>query len=440
METKIFKTDEKNIIVEKNVYKGYGIAHVDSNTIFVEKAVEGDELKVKILYKKAKSLFAKPIKIIKKSKYRNNDIFCSAFYECGGCDWLNIKYSHQLEIKKRIIKELYDLKKIDIVESSYKYHYRNKNFLPVAMENNKPVIGIYKKGSHKVVPHKKCFLTPEIFDNLAQNFIDYLKKSNEKIYNEKNHSGNIRHFGIRINSQGKLLLTIVTKKRKLAFTNLMVKMFLNNYPNIIGIVQNINEKKTNKILGEEEKILYGKNYFFETILDKIFQVHYKAFFQVNMDIATKMFKFVLDNLNSNEDIVDAFCGTGTIGIIASDKVRKVYFIENNKEAIDNLKINIKINNLTNYKIIHGDVNQELIKISNIDTIIFDPPRKGIDRNTLQTVSKYVKKIIYVSCNPYSQKRDTDILLENNFAIKSIKVFDMFPQTYHIETVIILEKK
>ena len=175
METKIFKTDEKNIIVEKNVYKGYGIAHFDSNTIFVEKAVEGDELKVKILYKKAKSLFAKPIKIIKKSKYRNNDIFCSAFYECGGCDWLNIKYSHQLEIKKRIIKELYDLKKIDIVESSYKYHYRNKNFLPVAMENNKPVIGIYKKGSHKVIPHKKCFLTPEIFDNLAHEFFSQIK-------------------------------------------------------------------------------------------------------------------------------------------------------------------------------------------------------------------------------------------------------------------------
>ena len=441
METKISKTDEQNlnnIFIEKNVYKGYGLAHKNGQTIFVSKVIAKDVVDVKINYKKSGVLFATPIKFLSLSEYRNN-LFCNVFQKCGGCDWLIMKYKYQLETKKQIISELFRTKKLSIIPSEKIHYYRNKTFMPIAIQNKLPVIGMFQRNSHKVIEHKKCFLTPPIFNEIIKIFKEYLIKTKAKIYDEKNHTGNFRFIGFRINKKNKIIIIIVTKNSKMPFTKLLVKKINEKFKNVTGIVQNINDKKGNKILGNHEKILFGNNYFYEELDGIKYKVHYASFFQINLDITLKLYEFIKENLKESDVVADAFCGTGAIGIFISDFVKKVYLIENNYYAYDDLKHNIIINNKSNCVPILGDANNELLKLKDIDTIIFDPPRKGIDIKTLESITDNIKKIIYVSCNPTTQKRDINILQIQAFMIDKMRIFDMFPNTYHIENVIILKR-
>ena len=445
METKISKNYEKieNILVKKNVYKGYGLAHWNNFTIFIENAVVEDILDIKIEYKRAKSLFATIINIKKPSKFRTNKNECNVFGKCGGCDWLNIKYDAQLKIKQGIIKELYPNKSIEIQKSPQVNYYRNKSFFPVSLQNGKPTIGIFKKKSHEVIEHDKCMLIPNIFDEIIIAFKEYLIKSKAKIYDEISNKGNVKHLGLRINNSGQILVIIVTKTKKLPFTNLMIKTLTGKFPLITGIIQNINRKNSNRILGDEEKILFGEPFFEEILFKKRLKVNYNSFFQANFTVMQNMYLFIADNLKKDDIVIDAYSGTGTIGISVANSVDKVFCIENNEAAYKNSLENIKNNNILNCESYLGDVNDkisELFQKHSVSTVIFDPPRKGIGKESLELISTKKVKIIYVSCNPTTQKRDMEKLLDKGFAINSIKAFDMFPHTYHIETVIVLQKK
>ncbi len=444
MEIKISEFNEKdlkNIRIVKNVYKGYGLSYINSKTVFVEKAAEDDIVEIEILYKKSNSYFAKISKIIKPSKFRINNIKCNVFSKCGGCDWLYINYQKQLEIKKSIVSDLFKKFQIKITPSKNIYHYRNKNFMPVSTRDNIPIIGMYQRNSHNVISHTNCFLIPKIFDEINSFVKAYLIKSKAKIYNEKTHSGTFRHIGFRINSESKILIILVTKNSKIPFSNLLVKEIKKNFKNVVGIIQNINRKKGNRILGDEEKILFGDKFFFEKYGKYVFKLDYSSFSQINYDITVKLYEYIKEKVDKNDLVIDAFCGVGTIGIFLSDKVKKVYLIENNINSYYNLKENIKINNVTNCIPVYGDANKEMLLLNDkkINTVIFDPPRKGIDKETLQNIPKNIRKIIYVSCNPLTQKRDVDLLMEKGFIILNIQLFDMFPNTYHIETVILLER-
>jgi len=436
----------KRLKIKKIVYKGFGLGFFDSNPIFVLHALPDEIVDVRILYKKKNSYFAEIVRFWEKSKFRLEPK-CEAFGKCGGCDWLQIDYRQQLEFKNEIMKEIYSRVKIPsdffIIPSSQPYFYRNKSFLPVADNNKNPLIGMFARQSHQVVPHEKCWLQPEIFSEISKVFLTYLKSAKVPIYNEKTKRGNLRFIGFRINDAGTEILVIpVTKSGKLPFTKQLVKLLTQKFPQIVGIIQNINPKVGNKILGERDKILFGNAFLNVNISGKKFKLHYQAFSQVNFAVGKAMYEFIRKHISENTNIIDAYSGAGTIGIFVSDLAKKVFLIENNSFACADASENIFLNNVKNTEVIEGNVEHkisEVLENHRIDVIIFDPPRKGLEKSIIKKVSqRKIKKIIYAGCDPTTQHRDVNLFLKNGYEIKVFQPFDMFPQTFHIENVIVLE--
>ncbi|HPY95832.1 MAG TPA: 23S rRNA (uracil(1939)-C(5))-methyltransferase RlmD [Candidatus Cloacimonadota bacterium] len=429
--------------VEKCIHQGYGIAYAENTTVFIENALPNDIVDVEVLYFKKKNAFAQITNIIEPSPLRK-DIKCSISDRCGGCNWVNIDYQQQLELKDLIIKDIY--KSLDgtacihpIKPSPQVYHYRNKSFLPLSMINGVPVYGMFERGSHNVEPQRECLLHPLLFNMIADEIIDYVKDTNLKIYEEDSHSGNLRHIGIRTNHDtSEVLLILVTKTRKLPFSKLLVKRITDKFPMVVGIIQNIQPDKSNVILGEEEKVLYGRAYLNEIIDDLKLQVHYKAFYQVNHQQAFTIYQHILNLTGVNKTIIDAYSGTGTIGLILAKRHNKVICIESNSEAIINAEYNAKYNNINNIEFVQGGVEAVLPKVvkdNKIDLIVFDPPRKGIDKKTIELMAALkIPEIIYMSCNPSTQVRDLNLFISKGYYIDVIHPYDMFPHTWHIESL------
>ena len=435
----------EDLKIEKIVNKGYGLGFKDFDPIFVNFAVPGDVVDVNVSFRKKKVIFANIKEIKQASDFRIEPV-CEVFGECGGCDWLNIDYPNHGKFKNEILGEIY--KKIGvipkIVPAERNLHYRNKTFMPVGLKKNEAVIGIFSKKSHKVVPHKSCYILPELFNEVTKELLLYIKASGIKIYDEVTRKGSLRHIGIRYSeAENKVLLILVTKTRKLPFSGQLVKRMTEKFPKISGIIQNINPEFGNRILGNDEKIIYGKSSITEQIGNKKYRIDYNSFFQVNLEITKKIYDYVLENIPENAKLIDAFCGVGSIGIYLSDKVEKMYFIESNSAACINAEYNLELNGISNAEVINGNTHQEIeavLQKEDIDTIIFDPPRKGLEKETIRILlENSVQKIIYVSCDPATQVRDL-MLLSDKYEIIKIKAFDMFPHTFHIETVAVLQCK
>jgi len=435
----------KELKIEKLVYKGLGLGFDESNPVFVSNAVPGDVLDVQVESTRRQVSFAKIDKIIISSPKRIK-ADCEVFGKCGGCDWLNISYEDQLEYKQEIVEEIFqniEIEKINNIIASGKEPYRNKSFFPVAKKDGKPITGMFESRSHNVIPHKKCLLQPELFDDICKKVLSYIEASKMQVYYERNHSGNIRHIGIRYAEKtNEIIVILVTRNRKIPFSKQLERILLEAYPNIVGIIQNINTEKTNVILGNDEKILFGRDFIYEQIGKTKFKLSYKSFFQVNTKQAEKMYKFVKQSILENSKVIDAYCGVGSIGLYLADKAAKVIGIENNVKAVQNAKENAKLNKIDNCKFVAGYVETELPKIlkdNKIDTIIFDPPRKGLEQRIIDNIPSDIKKIVYISCDPMTQVRDIKLMIEKGFVPKEMQPVDMFPHTFHIENIIILEK-
>jgi 23S rRNA (uracil1939-C5)-methyltransferase len=273
--------------------------------------------------------------------------------------------------------------------------------------------------------------------------MDFFTTVKEQPYKEETHSGNIRHIGFRVSRNNEIIVIIVTKKSRLAFTNGLIRTLIENYPTITGIVQNINPTRGNTIVSEHDKLLFGEAHFFEDVLGLKFKVNYQSFFQVNLKIADLLFQFIIQHLQKKDIVIDAFCGIGIIALLIAKSVTKVIGIESNKQAYKDALENAAINSVENVSFSLGKVEEllaNLLQNDVVNTIIFDPPRKGLDASILEIVCQSnIEKIIYISCDPLTQKRDVASLLKENFSIEEIQPFDMFPHTFHIENVIILKR-
>ncbi len=436
----------ENLKIEKLVYKGYGLGFYQNLPVFVTNSVPGDVVDVEVAYTRGKVTFASIKKIISPSEWRIMPD-CEVFANCGGCDWLNIAYERQLELKQQILAEIFQTIPIDemktIAASPQSEYYRNKSFFPISAQNDVPIAGMYARKSHQVVPHRNCKLHPRLFDEIAEVFLGYVSASHISIYNEKTGIGSARHLGMRYSEKtDQLLVMLVSKTRKIPFSKQLVRVLQENFSNLVGVVLNVNPHKTNVILGDDEKILSGCDHIFEEINGKRFKLNYHSFFQVNTEIAAAMYEFVKRQVRDSRNIVDAYCGVGSIGIYLSDSGKQIFGIESNSEACRDAAENVRLNRAENYQVITDKVEEELIKLAkhtNLDTIIFDPPRKGLDVSIFQQIPKQIKKIIYISCDPNTQRRDVIKLMEIGFQAKMMQPFDMFPQTYHIENVLVLER-
>lgn len=396
--------------IEKLDYYGRGISRSSGKVYFIEKALKDEDVSITLLKEKKKYCEAKLKEISNISKDRT-EAKCKYYNVCGGCQLMHIKEEKQEEFKKEKVEEI--LKKFlkynkdvnDIVFSK-NFNYRNKVVLHV--KDNK--LGFYKNKTNELIEIDKCLLLNPVINDL----ISYLKNYIE--------SKDIEKITIKVGNKTNEVMLIIDGS-------------IAKYQKLLEIVD---------VLIINEKVMTTKDYITSYIGNKKYIIKRNSFFQVNYDISTRMYDKVKDVIvkEKSKNVLDLYCGTGTIGIYISDVVSKITGIEVVSDAIEAANVNKKINNVENIEFILGKVEDKLDFISNnnIDTVIVDPPRSGLHKKVIPILEKIIPKtIIYVSCDPITMARDIN-LLSNNYELVEVTPYDMFPNTYHVETVCVLKKK
>lgn len=449
-------TDEIVVEVEKLSNLGFGIAKHDGLVIFVENACPEDKLKVKITKLTKNYANAEIVEVIEPSSHRVEP-FCTMHKVCGGCQLQFIDYDYQLKLKKEIVEDAiksiggFDIEIKDPIASPEIKQYRHKVQYPISETkvSKRILAGYYKPKSHEIVNIKHCPIQPEICDTI----IEFIRNSAFDFgisgYNEKKHSGDLRHVVLRVSkATGNVLVALVVNSKK-TFDRLkdFAQNIYDNFKDVSGVCVNFNPKKTNVILGENTELIVGKDFIKERILDKTFRIGPKTFFQINPKSAENIFEYVKDYINKNFEnpfVLDAYAGVTSFGICVSDICRKVVSVEENKEAVDWAQETIIANEVKNVELHNMDAQKffkkELeTKKRRFDAVILDPPRKGCTQESLDYALQLCKgKIIYVSCNPATLARDLKYLTSKGATVESIQPFDMFCHTYHIENVAIID--
>ncbi len=440
-----------NVEIIDLINNGMGLVKIDGYSIFVKNALPLEKLKIKITEVKKTYALAETIEILKASPHRVIPK-CKIYDQCGGCNLQHLDYQYQLIMKTNFVKEqLLKISKLNVIvndcigmEDCWKY--RNKTQVPFGVRNNKVIAGFYKENTHEIIDMDRC----EIQDALADEIVNFMKTIAQKykipIYNELEHIGNLRHVIIRkAQVSNEYMVTLVTKEDKLKNEEKIISELINRFPQIKSIVQNINPKKTNTILGDYQKVLYGKEYIIDYIGDVKFAISSKSFYQVNPVQTKVLYDQVLKyaNLTGNETIIDAYCGIGTIGLYLAKQAKAIYGVEIVSDAIKDARLNAKLNNFTNAYYEVGKA-EEIIKKwqkekIEADIIIVDPPRKGCDSSLLNTIKEMnIPRMIYVSCDPATLARDLKNL-SDTFDIIEVQPVDMFPHTSHVECVVLMSR-
>lgn len=441
------KKNEKYIvdIIDSGI-DGEGIAKIDGQIVFVPFAIVGEKVEILIISVKSKFAIGKVVDVIIPNKIRREPK-CPYFKKCGGCDMQHIVYNEQLKIKKNsLITTLRRVGNIendvfDIVPCDTEYYYRNKIALPIVEQNGKTIIGMYRPNSHSVVEIEDCFIQMPFVKDLLDITKNFISENKLNGYDEQRRTGDVRHLVARY-SGNKLLVTLVVTKRDIPNLKVYYNMLKTKFDDV-GLSININNKNTNVILSNETIHLYGAS----ELEIKENGIHYSvpndSFLQVNNDIRNKIYNHVLNNIASSDIIVDLYSGAGVLTSMLSKKSKHVYGIEIVESAVNSANNLMKENGISNVTNICGDANIELEKITKQlngnYTIVVDPPRKGLGEDVVSKLCNLTpQKIVYISCNPATLSRDLKGL-SNKYEILSITPFDMFPQTKHLETVVVLNK-
>lgn len=424
---------------------GLGVAKVDNFPIFVPYALVGELVRVEITRVTKNIAESKLIEVLKPSVNRNYDV-CPNFLKCGGCSLMHMSYEEQLRFKRKSVQNTMhrvgniDIEVNEVVPNPNRLHYRNKIIVPLGLSTDGRVIsGFYEPKSHKIVENNDCMI--EI--GFAQTIISTIKEQIEKygltIYNEETNSGLFRNIMLRVNKNGEYMVVFIVKKNQPILTTMALEL-VSKYHNIKSIYACINKERTNVILKGEFVHLLLDKYLVEEINGLKFIVHPNSFLQVNHDQCENLYNKALSYIpvDKTKNVIDAYCGVGSITLNLASKAKHVYGIEIVKEAIENANINKKLNNIENVDFICGKCEDEIIKLAklkDIDYIVVDPARKGCDQKFLDTIiSMKIKNIVYISCLPQSLARDVKYLIEHNYELMEITPFDMFSQSGHIENV------
>ncbi len=375
---------------------------------------------------------------------------CPVENRCGGCQMLSMPYKEQLRYKREQVAKL--LKKyghiapiIGMVSPTY---YRNKVHAVFERSKNGQIIsGTYKEGSHQVIPVTNCYLENQKADAIIATIRSLLPSFKLKVYNEDTKTGLVRHVLIRTgHKSGEIMVVLVVSSFVFPSKQNFIKALRTLHPEITTIILNLNDKKTSMVLGDREKVIYGKGYIEDTLCDCTFRISPKSFYQVNPLQTEVLYQkaISLATLTGKERIIDAYCGIGTIGIIASRKAKEVIGVELNSDAIKDAKLNAKCNRQTNIKFYNADAGKFMVQLAKdnkepIDVVFMDPPRAGSDKAFMDSVMKVApKNVIYISCNPETLARDLKYL-SSCYKVEAICPVDMFPHTTHVENVVKLNK-
>ena len=381
---------------------------------------------------------------------RGKKSLCPVFKQCGGCQLLDMEYEKQLEWKRNYLEE--QLKGLcpvkGIIGMKDPYHYRNKVHAVFDRDRRGNIIsGIYQENSHVVVPVERCLIEDQKADEIIGTIRGMLKSFKIRTYDEDTGFGLLRHVLVRRGfATGEIMVVLVTASPVFPSKNNFVKALREKHPEITTIVQNVNGRGTSMVLGEKEHVLYGKGYIEDLLCGCRFRISSKSFYQVNPVQTEVLYGKALElaGLTGKETVLDAYCGIGTIGLIASRKAGSVIGVELNKDAVKDAVNNAKINGITNAKFYCNDAGKFLVDMAErgdkVDLVIMDPPRSGSTEEFMESVARMgVKKVVYVSCNPETLGRVLRVMKKLGYGAVEGWGVDMFGGTRHVESIVLLQK-
>lgn len=449
----IKKNQELEVTVVDLSHLGMGVAKIEGFPIFVENALPEEKIRLKVVKVGKKFGFGKILSILKESPYRqtmeNEDLL-----RTGIAPLSHLQYEQQLEFKQEQVKNVIvktakmpDIQVKDTIGMKQPFGYRNKAQIPVRKIDGVLQTGFYRKNSHELVPLDHFYIQDPEIDAAIVIIREILQQFEVKVYNEKDNSGFLRHIIIRRGYHShEMMVILVTRKEHFFQGEKIAQRIQEKLPEVVSIIQNINSKQTNVILGDKEKVLLGQSYIYDQLLGKTFRISAKSFYQVNTQQAEVLYQkaFNLAELKETDVVIDAYSGIGTIGLSLANQVAHVYGMEIIEQAVIDAKENARLNDIENATYVTGKaetIMPQWQKEGIQPNVIFvDPPRKGLDQSFITTTCEMnPEKIVYISCNPATMARDLKIFADNNYFTDSIQPVDLFPQTHHVETITVLQK-
>ena len=380
----------------------------------------------------------------------NQKYLCKYAKKCGGCQLQNMDYERQLNYKQgKVSRLLGKFHKVNrIIGMDEPYHYRNKVQWAFGMtRGGKIVSGVYQSSSHRIVNVDECMIEDKKADEIIVKIRKMLPDFKIIPYNEDSRKGFLRHILIKRSfATNQIMVVIIGSNPIFPQKSRFTKALLKKFPEITTDIFNVNPNKTSMLLGDREEILHGKGYIEDELCDCRFRISAKSFYQINPYQTATLYNTAIDfaEITKDDIVLDAYCGTGTIGLVASKKAHRVIGVEQNRDAVKDAKNNARLNGIENAVFYNADAGEFMLELARnderIDVVIMDPPRAGSSRDFLNSVLQLApKKVVYISCNPETQRRDLQILTDGGYKVKKIQPVDMFPHTNHVETVVLMTR-
>ena len=451
MKTPVSKNEKLTVTVEDLTYEGMGVAKVDGYPLFIAGALPGEKIEAVVVKARKNFAFARALKWFSKSPDRVED----DAQQDGVTPLGHLKYAAQLKFKQNQIQQLLkkahlddQIKVLSTLGMKNPIHYRNKAQVPVRKINGKLEVGFYRKGSHLFVPMKDFTIQDQRIDEILQATLAILNKYDLSAYDEQTQKGLIRHLMVRRGYYShEAMVAIVTNGKSFPHGDKIANEIIESMPDVKSVIQNVNNRNTNVILGNQDIVLAGASTITDTLNGLKFKISAHSFYQVNPQQTEVLYNEAIKQagLTGNETVIDAYCGIGTISLNLAEHARKVYGVEIVPEAIADAKENAQLNHIDNVDFEVGNAEEWMAKWEsqgiNPDVIMVDPPRKGLTNSLIHSAAAMnPKKIVYVSCNPATLVRDIQQFMDEGYHVSQpIQPVDQFPMTQHIESVTLLER-
>ncbi|EPM6859743.1 23S rRNA (uracil(1939)-C(5))-methyltransferase RlmD [Enterococcus hirae] len=435
-------------------YEGMGVAKIDGYPLFIENALPGERVEVLVVKAGNKFGYGKVEKWLTESPDRQ-PLKDNRLLRTGIAPLAHLNYEQQLLFKQKqvenVMSKIAKMPEVNILPTipmENPIGYRNKAQIPVRRIDGRLATGFYKKNSHELVEIEDYYIQDPAIDEAIKRVRDILQRFQVRGYNEAKNEGQIRHIIIRRGHYShEMMVVLVTRKEKFFKGKEIASIIYEELPEVVSVVQNINEEKTNVILGDKEKVLYGRSYIEDQLLGKTYRISSKSFYQVNTEQTEKLYQTTIEfaALQKEDTVIDAYSGIGTIGLSLADKVKEVYGMELVPEAIEDAQFNALTNKIENahYEVGKAETVMKKWQDKGIkpSVIVVDPPRKGLDaRFIASAIDMAPAKLVYISCNPATFARDAKLFAESGYEVKKVQPVDLFPQTHHVELVALLAPK
>lgn len=447
------KNEQHTVTIEDLTFEGMGVAKINGYPLFIEDALPGEKAEVKI-HKTGKTYgYAKVMNRLTSSKDRV-PLKNRSYTRAGIAPLQHMSYAAQLAFKKKQVANVMqriarmpEVPVLDTMGMEEPWGYRNKAQVPVRKVEGLLTTGFFRKNSHDLIPMEDFYIQDPKIDEAIIAVRDIMREYGVKPYNEKDNTGNLRHIVVRRGYHtGEMMIVLVTRTAKLFPTSKIIPAIQEALPEVVSIVQNVNPRGTNVILGEEAIVLYGEDKYRDELMGNTFEISHRSFYQVNPLQTEKLYQTVLDfaAMTGEETVIDAYCGIGTITLALAKKAKEVYGIEIVEMAVEDAKRNAALNGVENVTYQLGAAEEVMLKWAEeertADLLVVDPPRKGLEGQFIDAVLEMKpSKMVYVSCNPATLARDLALLAEGGYNVEKIQPVDLFPQTNHVETVVLMSR-